>query len=205
MGYVLGTSVGDIGDVVALIGPDAAGKDRARVRARARALDEEHPEQAGSGPTVAAALEDILAGRDLDPAAGGAYARAFHVMAGASFREGPSLGPFPRPAALFGRLDEELERLGVARELRPVAFVFGGLPAGGFALPDHADPVLGWLDLVHAAPLAEAYEKVDDQLEEGFRDVARELVAVARHALRAAERRPARGRGRPTGILTHLA
>ncbi|MGW2238369.1 DUF7691 family protein [Streptomyces sp. NPDC001759] len=137
------------------------------------------------GLTIPEALDHLLAGRaDADGASlGHAYYKALQHIIDWCGSDPIEFGVYSKPSTFFGRMGDELRRLGVPADLLPLDFLFAGPPDEiPFHVPAPVDgyPAIGRLPLAKARPLAEAYAAVLDRMDHAFAHEAQRLIDMMR-------------------------
>ncbi|WP_069173568.1 DUF7691 family protein [Streptomyces griseus] len=133
------------------------------------------------GLTVPEALDHLLAGHaDADGAhVGNAYYKALQHIIDWCGSDPIDVGVYSKPSTFFGRMGDELRRLGVPAGLLPLDFLFAGPPDEiPFHVPAPVDgyPAIGRLPLARAEPLADAYTAVLDRMDSAFSHEAQRLI-----------------------------
>jgi hypothetical protein len=133
--------------------------------------------------TTPDALEHLIAGHtDSDaPDAGNAYHEALHCLIRPNASDPMTLATYSSPETFFELVDEQMRALGVPSDLLPHGFLYGGLPPEFPHLPPAIDgiPTIGYLPVVKAKPVADAYRAVVDRLTDGGMRYEVELLIKA--------------------------
>ncbi|MEU7277446.1 hypothetical protein AB0A69_01430 [Streptomyces sp. NPDC045431] len=135
------------------------------------------------GLTVPQALEHLVAGRaDAEgPYVGNAYYTALLSIIECTGSDPIDVGVYSKPSTFFGRMDDELARLGVPTELLPHRILYADLPDGiPFPIPGPVDgyPAIGHLPLSKAKAVADAYTAVLDRMDDAFTYDAKRLIEI---------------------------
>lgn len=133
------------------------------------------------GLTIPEALDHLLAGHATADGqhVGHAYYKALQHIIDWSGSDPMDFGVYSKPSTFFGRMGEELRRLGVPDDLLPLDFLFAGPPEEiPFPIPAPTDgyPAIGRLPLAKAKPLADAYAAVLDRVDIAFTHEVRSLM-----------------------------
>ncbi|MCO6004276.1 hypothetical protein NE236_04720 [Actinoallomurus purpureus] len=155
-------------------------RDHIRKDARADQLSLEH-QGVDLGLTIPEALDHLLAGHaNADGEyVGYAYYKALQHIIDWSGSDPIDFGVYSKPSTFFGRMGDELRRLGVPADLLPLDFLFAGPPDEiPFHVPSPMDgyPAIGRLALARAKPLADAYAAVLDRMDNAFTHEAQRLI-----------------------------
>ncbi|MFI0774445.1 hypothetical protein [Streptomyces sp. NPDC021212] len=133
------------------------------------------------GLTIPEALDHLLAGHAKADGehVGIAYYTALQHIIDWSGSDPIDFGVYSKPSTFFGRMSDELRRLGVPADLLPLDFLFAGPPDEiPFHIPSPTDgyPAIGRLPLAKAKPLADAYAAVLDRMDDAFTYEAQRLI-----------------------------
>ncbi|UCM89804.1 DUF7691 family protein [Streptomyces marincola] len=186
MSHNITYSTADKADVLAYLGSrgDLTADQRSRfemMRQAARADQADLDRQGVDwGLSIPDALEHLVAGHTASQAeyAGNAYHSAMQHIIDHNASDPAQLGTYSKPSTFFGKVDDEMRRLGVPADLLPHGYLYGGLPDGFPSIPFSMDgyPAIGHLPLARTKAAADAYRAVLDRIPSDFRYDVRELA-----------------------------
>ncbi|GAA2358291.1 DUF7691 family protein [Streptomyces violaceusniger] len=137
------------------------------------------------GLTIPEALDHLLARHaNADGEhVGIAYYKALQHIIDWSGSDPIDFGVYSKPSTFFGRMSDELGRLGVPADLLPIDFLFAGPPEEiPFHVPTPVDgyPAIGRLPLAKAEPLADAYTAALDRVDNAFTYETKKIIDTMR-------------------------